>query len=239
MIYHSAVFYPDGRDELMPLVSPIGNEEPIRAAILPHMRLEGVAPFYRRVFASIPDGKRLVILLPLHRETLEKDRGMHIFQSPEATEETPLGPVRVSGLGLPDGSPYEKEEYSKELFLPYIAYHNPSSPVHFLFARIERGAQIKELTRVLSPLADDDTIFLISSNMTGRLPECEVRKATEASVEAMLRGGHMMDLYQKGRVGACATPLIECVQTLLGGSWELIGIRDDDRTSGHAAFIMR
>ena len=76
MIYHSAVFYPDGRDGLVPLVSQIGKEEPIRAAILPHMRLEGVAAFYRRVFASIPDGRRLVILHPLHRDTLHKD-GKH------------------------------------------------------------------------------------------------------------------------------------------------------------------
>ena len=239
MIYHSAVFYPDGRDELMPLVSPIGNEEPIRAAILPHMRLEGVAAFYRRVFASIPDGRRLVILLPLHRDTLDKDKGIHILQAPEGIDMTPLGPVRISGLGLPDGTPYEKEEYSRELFLPYIAYHNPSSLVHFLFIRITRGAQIKELSRILSPLSDDDTIFLISSNMTGRLPENDVGKATKASIDAILKGGHLMDQYQKGRLGACATPLIESVQTILGGRWELIGAKDDDRTSGHAAFIMR
>ena len=239
MIYHSAVFYPESKEELLPLVSPIGNEAPIRAAILPHMRLDGVASFYRRVFASIPDGKSLIIILPIHRETLEKDRGIHIFQSSENIEETALGPVAVSGLGLPDGSAYEKEEYSRELFFPYIAFHNPSSPVHFIFTRITRSAEMRELTRILSPLAGDDTIFLISSNMTGRLPENEVKKATEASVSTILEGGHMMDSYQKGRISACATPVIESVQGILGGRWELLGIRDDDRTSGHAAFIMR
>ena len=239
MIYHNAIFYPDDKDELMRLVSPAEPEESIRAAILPHMALEPVAHFYRRVFASISDGKRIIILLPIHRPCLEKDDGAMFFSSADGEEMTPLGPVMIRSIGLPDASAYEKEEYSRELFLPYIAMNNPSSPVSFIFARIAKSQGIKELKKIIEPLSDDSTVFLISSNMSPRLPENEVRKAGEASVRAITEGGHLMDAYQKGRIGACGTPLIECVQSVLGGRWELVGMREDDRTCAHACFIMR
>ena len=68
MIYHEDIFYPSEKDALMKLVSPIEDDARHKAFILPHMALEYIAHLYRKAFASIPDGTRIIGLFPLHRE---------------------------------------------------------------------------------------------------------------------------------------------------------------------------
>ena len=55
----------------------------------------------------------------------------------------------------------------------------------------------------------------------------------------ILEGGHLLDKWRKGRIGACATAEIESVSAILGGRWELIWTREEDSICGHAGFIMR
>ena len=239
MIYHNAIFYPDSKEELIRLVEPREETGRARAAIVPHMALKGVARFYRRVFSSIPDGMRIVALLPLHRPPLASDAGCVLFESGSKEEETPLGKVRIGQFGLRDGSAYDKEEYSRELILPYATRYTPSSVLHIIYTYVKKSKEMKELERFLLEADDGNTFFLISSNMTPKLPEKEMQKLRDATINAIVCEDHLLDLYQKRRIGACGVPEIEAVKAVLKGRWELLGTREEDGMCGHACFLMR
>lgn len=239
MRYHGTIFYPEERSELLSLVEAEKDSDPIRAAILPHMGLWQCQEAYRSVFRAIPDGKRIIALLPLHRPPLERDGGSIMFESKEEAEDTPLGEVRIGTFGLGDASAYEKEEYTRELLLPYAAYFTPSSTLHAIYTYVKKSEDMKKLRHFLSSMDDGNTVFLISSNMTGRLQEDEMRWMRSSTIDAILEGGHLLDKWRKGRIGACATAEIESVSAILGGRWELIWTREEDSICGHAGFIMR
>ncbi len=239
MIYHSGIFYPEDNEELLALVSPIGNEERHKAFILPHMRLEYIAALYRTAFASIPDGTRIVLLLPLHREVLEKDKGKKLFSSKTRKEETALGSVNILSLGFDDAGPYEEEEYSLELFYPFIAFHNPSSTLCPLFTRLENSEDVKMLAKYLFTLDDGNTIFITSSNMTDKLPEDAVSPERDKVVHMLENGEHLMDEWRKGHIRGCGIPLIESISRICGnGKWKLIGISEKETKAGHAALYI-
>ena len=238
MIYHNSIFYPDDRESLLSLVAPIERKERARAAIVPHMDARKCAPFYRSVFSCIEDGMRIVALLPLHRPPLSSDSAFRLFES-KTSEETPLGSVNVGTFGLRDGSAYDEEEYSRELILPFAAYSTPSSELHFIYTYLKKSKDMKELQHFLSSVDDGNTFFLISSNMTAKLPKDEMSRIKAATIDAILSKEHLMDLWQKGKTGACATAEIESVRAVLKGRWELAGEREEDESCGHACFIMR
>ena len=221
MRYHGTIFYPEERSELLSLVEAEKDSDPIRAAILPHMGLWQCQEAYRSVFRTIPDCKRIIALLPLHRPPLERDGGSIMFESKEEAEDTPLGEVRIGTFGLGDASFFHATTLTE------------------IYTYVKKSEDMKKLRHFLSSMDDGNTVFLISSNMTGRLQEDEMRRMRSSTIDAILEGGHLLDKWRKGRIGACATAEIESVSAILGGRWELIWTREEDSICGHAGFIMR
>ncbi len=237
MIFHSGIFYPEEKEELLSLVTPIKDGEKHKAFILPHMALKYCAHLYREVFASISDGTRIIALLPLHREPLLKDEGKILFSPQERTESTPLGDVRIGSLGYTDSASYEAEEYSLELLYPFTAFHNPSSVLYPLFSAAESSQDVKKLTALLSSLDDGNTAFIVSSNMTGKVKNAEeVSSGREMMTELLAKKEPLLDLWRKGRITPCGAPLIESVSRITASAWTLIGISEKETMAGHAAF---
>ncbi|MBO8436389.1 MAG: AmmeMemoRadiSam system protein B [Spirochaetes bacterium] len=236
MIYHNAIFYPDTEEELKNLVLPINDKESHKAFILPHMRLASIASLYRDAFSSIPNGKRIVAILPLHRETLEKDQGKFIFSPRKRGEETLLGPVQIESLSENDSKSYEEEEYSLELLYPYVACHNPDSILCPLFVSIKNAEEMKRLSSFIASLDDGNTTFIVSSNMTGRMMGKNTAEDRDSMISLLESKSHLMDLWQRGKITACGAPAIEAVQRVITSAWHLIGLSDDESITGHAAF---
>ena len=238
MMYHSGIFYPDDRAELEALVLPAEHSAEHKAFILPHMQLAPIAGLYRKVFSSIPDGRRVVALLPLHRGMLASDEGELWLPASGRTEETPLGPVRIASISDGNGSAYEEEEYSAELLYPYAAAYLPHSEICPLFTRIGSAEESKKLTAFLRSLDDGNTSFIVSSNMTGKLPAESVAAQRDAMIEHLREGDHLIDLWRKGHVSACGAPVIESLSRLSDGRWHLIGVSEKETGAGHAALWM-
>lgn len=238
MIYHSAIFYPDDHDALLGLVRPIGNEPPHKAFILPHMEISSIAALYRKVFASIPDGARIVAIMQLHREPLAKDEGTICWSPGERMEETALGSIRIGSVTAGDGSPYEEEEYAMELLYPFVAFHNPSSLLCPIYAHLESAADSRKLTEILRPLDDGNTVFIVSSNMTGRIDPDRLPAERDRMIELLESGSHLIDPWRKGHITACGAPVIESVSRLGSGRWSLMGISEKETGAGHAALSM-
>ena len=237
MRYHEDIFYPSAKEELIGLLEPIGVNDEHKAFIVPHMALGYIAHLYRAVFSSIPDGMRIIGLFPLHREPLLCDENEILFSSEERDEEMAIGTVHIRSLGFPPASAYEEEEYSMELLLPYIAHHNPSSLFYPLFCNVKKSEDMKKLSRILSGYDDGNTVFIISSNMTGRLDDGIEEERNEA-VNLILSSEHLMDAWMKGKLKACGAPLAEAVTRFTGGRWKHIGISEKETKAGHAAFIL-
>ena len=238
MIYHSGIFYPDDREELERLVMPVERGDEHKAFILPHMQLAPIAGLYRKVFSSIPDGKRVIALIPLHREMLAADEGKLWLPAAARTEETPLGPVRIGSVCCGDGSPYEEEEYGAELLYPYAAAYLPHSEICPVFTCIRSAEESKKLSAFLRSLDDGHTAFIVSSNMTGKLPAESVAAARDAMIEHLESGDHLLDLWRKGHISACGAPVIESLSRLSDGRWHLAGISEKETGAGHAALWM-
>lgn len=238
MIYHSGIFYPDTKEELIKLVTPIEEKETHKAFILPHMELKSIAHLYREVFGSIRNGMRIIALIPIHREVLIKDNGKKLFSPLSRIEETTLGNVKIESLGYDDSAPYEEEEYSLELLYPFIAYHNPDSVLYPVFAHLESGEDTKKLANDLKKLDDGNTVFIASSNMTAKMETSDVECERDKMVSLLENGEKLMERWKKGRISACGTPLIESISRIGSGRWHLLGISEKETKAGHAALYM-
>lgn len=238
MIYHSGIFYPDNEEKLRALATVTEKGDSHKAFILPHMHLDYIANLYRKAFASIDDGKRIVAILPIHREVLVKDEGKIIFSPASREEETLLGKVKVKSLCEDDAAPYEEEEYSQELLYPFVAANTPSSEICPIFTKIRNSENVKKLTAFLRTLDDGNTVFILSSNMTGKLPEVNVTEERDKAIGLLERGENALDMWQKGHIGICAFPQIVALSRLGSGKWHLMGVSEKETRAGHAALYM-
>ena len=237
MIYHSGIFYPSDKEELLKLAGS-REAEPLsspRAIILPHMDLRRAADLYRKAFPMLQDGKRIAALIPLHRPPLESDRPSFIFCSRGRTEHFITGDITIENAGQPYADAYEKEEAALELLYPFITAYCPSSRLVPVFSAALSSQEVRKLTETIRSLDDGNTVFIVSSNMTG-LTDNPVPER-EKMIELLVSGSPLLDSFRKGHISACGAPIIEAVSRAIPGSWELIGTPDDDRKAGHAALI--
>ena len=237
MIYHSGIFYPSDKAGL-DAITGRKEEEPIsspRAIILPHMDLRRAADLYRKAFETIQDGKRIVLFIPLHRPPLEGDKDSFLFFSRERTEKFINGDIAIENAGKPFSDPYEKEEASLELVFPFIASYCPSSHLVPIFSAALKSQEVRKLTETIHSLDDGNTVFVISSNMTGLSDNAEEER--DRMIGILISGRPILDDFRKGHISACGSPIIEAVSRAIPGSWKLIGTAPDDRKAGHAALI--
>ena len=233
---HEDIFFPSDREKLEKLLGDREKKDFHSALIVPHMGLEGCADLYREVFSHIEDGQRITLLLPLHREPLLKDGDTFIWESTESVMDTPCGKVSIVKTGLPSSPAYESEEYTAELFSVCCAYFNPSSPVRILWTYVHTSDQVKKLVRLLEKDRNDDDVYVVSSNLTGEIPENEIEEKKRDAVEIIESGVPLLDLVNKGRMKACGAGLIEAVSRIVDGRWTLLGTVNNEKCVAHAAF---
>ena len=54
--------------------------------------------------------------------------------------------------------------------------------------------------------------------------------------DMILSGEKLMDSYRKGRINVCGVGIIDALNRSLDGKWHLIGLSENDETTGHGAF---
>jgi len=141
-VYHSSIFYPNDKDELLKLTAPLEKKEPKRAIIVPHQDMRKCYMAYQEAFRYIPDFSRIIALLPIHSERLIKDDGKIIFQGDDEIT-TPLGTIYLEDLGIDRANYYQEEEYSGELILPFVQTSCPHSTLAFLYVKAENSEETK------------------------------------------------------------------------------------------------
>lgn len=233
-LYHDAIFYPREKESLEPMTAKLEKKEKAKAIIVPHQDLRRCYELYREAFSHIEEAKRIIILTPLHSEKLLKDEGKFLFEGDEGTVETALGMVDVKSLGLDKAEYYAEEEYAPELILPYLAGRD--AEVFIVYAAIKSADESKKLAKFIEKWNDEYTVFIISSNLTSKMAKDEMLSEREKAAKMIVDGEKLMESYRKGRISICATGIVDAINRALDGKWHLIGLSNNDESTGHGAF---
>ena len=233
-VYHSSIFYPSDKDELLKLATPLEKKERKRAIIVPHQDLRKCYKHYQEAFRYIPDNSRIIALIPIHSEKLMKDNDHIAFEGDDEII-TPLGKIYIEQLGLEKAPYYQEEEYASEPILPFVQTSTPHSTLSIIYVKAEDSEDCKRLSKLIEKWNNNNTFFIISSNLTGIVRENEIEKEKDRAIEMLENGARLLDSYRKGHVGICASPIIDALSRIIAGKWKLIYTADDTIT-GHASF---
>lgn len=236
--YHSSIFFPSDKEELLSLLPEVEKKDEKKAIIVPHQDLRRAHEAYSEAFRYIPDGKRVIAILPLHSPTLLSDKDSIVFEPEEMDIETPLGLVHLESLSLKKGECYMKEEFSAELIITAVQVYAPNSKLSIVLARLENAEDSKKLAKLIERWNDEDTFFIISSNLSGTINDRDtLLKEKERAISALSEGEKLLDSYRKGRIGICASAIIDALSRVVKGKWKLVH-NEDDITTGHASFYI-
>lgn len=236
-LYHDAIFYPKEAEELSELTTPLEKLDAAKAIIVPHQDLRRCSELYKEAFRHVlPQAKRIIILSPIHGEVLMQDEGHFIFEGNAGSAVTPVGCVEIKSLGLEAREYYAEEEYAPELILPYIARENTERDVYIVYTSIESADESKKLAKLIAKWNDEDTLFIISSNLTGKMKKDEMLSGRDEAASLIVNNEKLMELYRKKKIAICASGIIDAMNRALEGSWHMVGLSDNDESTGHGAF---
>lgn len=236
-LYHDAIFYPRERESLLEMTKIIDKKTKAKALILPHQDLRRCYNLYIEAFSHLVNPKRIIILSPIHSELLIKDEGKFIFEGESGRVETPNGEIEISTLGLDKAEYYAEEEYAPELILQYIASEYKNIETCIAYVSIKNADEAKKLSKLIAKWNDENTVFIISSNLTGKMMKEDMLKERENASSMILSGEKLMDSYRKGKINVCGVGIIDALNRAIEGKWNLIALSDNDETTGHGAFF--
>lgn len=202
---HALADYVDG---LLDAVAPARPEMPIRALIVPHAGYPFSGSTAAEVFAQVRglEYKRVILLAPSHRSGFP---GLSIAKVD--AYQTPLGNVpldvqaidelRKSDLVVSDPSAHVRE-HSIEIELPFLQRTlKPGWQLLPILVGQMQNQDYEKAAHLLRPLADEDTLILVSSDFThfgprfgympfaldGETPE-KIRALDEGAIEQIIKG---------------------------------------------------
>lgn len=192
--------------------------------LLPHAHLETIQEMYRDAFSMIHGPKRIVVIAPLHSEVMESDRGYSLFTYPAGTVFTPLGAVEIEpAAGARISEAYAEEEYSIELFYPYVAANCPDATVIPVLAALESKEDVLALARLISSLKKDEnnTVFIISGNFTEEGRSEDILRQARTLEQLLENNAPLLDAIAKKQITGCACRILEAARTTTQGSFHI------------------
>mgnify|MGYP004509903753 FL=1 len=236
-LYHESIFYPENEEELSLLV---GDTEDsginAKALILPHGDLRRLAPLYRDALSYAKNKKRFIIIVPIHNTLLEEDKAEIALESECGILSTPLGDVNIVPSGLKVNEAYAEEEPAGELILPFIAKNFKDAAVSIIYAKIDNAKESKKLAEILKSLNSEETIFIISSNLTGKVKAEELIEKRDKNAHILFDLKYLLDVYNKKECDICASGIIDSYNRINDNEWQLIAFADNDTITAHGAF---
>lgn len=230
--YFMDMYYPSGKEELKAYCQAEQNNEHTPSLILlPHAGIEYVHRMYQEAFAYIHSPQRIVIIAPLHSEKLEKDSDSFLFTLSTGDVETPLGPVTVQAAdGIAVSDSYAEEEYTVELFYPYVALNSPSSVIVPVFTALETKEDIQALSRLMVRLKKEvnNSVFIVSGNFTSTGTSQEVNQMARTLKELLENNAPLLEAGSRKKISGCAYKILEAARTAFPGKFSLMMARSGD-----------
>lgn len=230
-LYHNGIFYPDNKETLKALATVPGDKEGAKALLVPHQELTLCADLIREAFRYRGNPEKVVILVPIHNHRLERDKDSVFFEGELLPESSMIS------LGATKAEWYSEEEPAAELLLPFLEENLPGVPFGILYADVVSAKDSKALASFLSKLDTENTLFILSSNLTERTKSIEdTQKWKACALDALLEGGYFLDKMNKNTIRMCGGGILDAFQRLYPTPWILISQEDGDTITGHASF---
>lgn len=235
--YHESIFYPEDKEELLKLTE-ISSKEAINASalILPIGDLRKLSSLYKSAFSKVRDKKRIIIIVPIHNELLEEDKEEIALEGEVGALATPLGDIKLVSLGLKKNEAYAEEEPAGEIPLQFIARYFKEAEVSIIYAKVDTARKSKELSKLLEKLQNEDTLFIITSNLTGKIKAGDIEDKRAKAAELIISSSHLIDAINKREAEISAAGIIDSYNRVNENKWILIGFADEDTITGHGAF---
>ncbi len=224
--YHEGIFYPSDRDKLSSLIHPVEKKEEARAVIVPHREMNMCAELLRKAASHFGSPDLVIILSPIHSGRIAGDSNYSFFEGEENEEEG------IITLGAKKSEWYAEEEPAAEILLPFIHEYCPSTPVAIIYCDITKATESRELASFLKEHSTPDTLFIISTNLSGICSSIEERDSyMENAVNALTNGENILDLTNKNRVRICAKGAVDSINRIIRGEWKLDSTSSSDTTA--------
>ncbi len=258
----AGIFYPEDpaalRRQLQENFLEYEERIPLPAALfIPHAAYEYVLPFTAGAFAPFTreNPSRVILLAPIHGDILKEDAPKTLFLPSSTSITTPLGDMAIDqdlceqldgvhpSIGF--GDHYFDEETAVELAVPPLQFLFEGAQLIPILAGETTAATAAALAAIITPLVDEETLVIISTNLTGwdrkELLEDEASLLLD-TLRTASRDSRppLMELYRKKRITACGTVLFDALHRtgLCTGPWQVpdreqpvIGDLIDDRRS--------
>ncbi len=190
---YAGSFYPEDRKELMEMldfffkeVAPINIDHRPRALIVPHAGYIYSGQTAAYGYKAIKDFsyKRIIILGPSHHFYFKG-----LASCPPSIWETPLGKSEARDLNellehqILVSEAAHFEEHSLEVQLPFLQYLGHK---FILYPALIGEASYEDITRILEPAIDENTLLIISSDLSHYLKEADARRQDKITLDALL-----------------------------------------------------
>lgn len=228
--YHEGIFYPSDRDKLLSLIQPVETREKARAIIVPHREMTLSSELLREAASHFGRPDLVIILSPIHSGRTASDSDYSFFEGDENEKEG------IITLGAKKSEWYAEEEPAAEIILPFIHEYCPSTPIAVIYSDITKASESKDLASFLKHHSTPDTLFIISTNLTGICTSIEERDSyKDNAVNALLKEENILDLTNKNKVRICAKGAIDSINRIVEGEWKLSSVSSSD-TTAYAVF---
>ena len=209
------------------------------AVISPHASYTEVSKIMGEMYAELQhiNPKNIVIIAPLHGDILLEDAECTIFY-PEAEAFSvpgftiPIDQVTLQKIDRISDSTamrnsYFEEEPAIELQLPYIQHLFGDHPVIPLLVGNPSSQTSRDLSKILRTFNPEETLFIISTNLTGDLPSDRAKNHADAAVK-ILTGEDitpLLEALKKKRISMCGSHILESVKKtgFFTAKWTVIG----------------
>jgi AmmeMemoRadiSam system protein B len=251
-----AVFYPsDPKTLLSEVVKSITTAQsetqkitalPL-AVISPHAAYAEVSGIMGKMYAELQsiNPKNIVIIAPLHGDILLEDADYTTFY-PESEafslpgftipiDQTALQEIgRISDSAAMRNS-YFEEEPGIELQLPYSHYLFGEHPVIPLLVGNPSSKTARNLSKILRTFKPEETLFIVSTNLTGDLPSDRAKAHADAALDILTGGDHtpLLEALNKKCISMCGTHILESVKKTgyFTDNWSVLGYHNAELES--------
>jgi MEMO1 family protein len=243
-----AVFYPsDPETLLLQVTTSITASQPKAqtisalplAVISPHAAYAEVSEIMGNMYAELQhiNPKNIVIIAPLHGDVLLEDTDYTTFY-PEAEAfsmpgfSLPIDQVTLQRIDRISDSTamrnsYFEEEPAIELQLPYIRQLFGEHPVIPLLVGNPSSKTSRDLSKILRNFSPDETLFIVSTNLTGDLPSDRAKTHADAAVNILTGKDNtpLLEALKKKRISMCGTHILESVKKTgyFTDTWRITG----------------
>ncbi|MBL7007276.1 MAG: AmmeMemoRadiSam system protein B [Spirochaetia bacterium] len=219
------------------------------AVISPHAAYAEVSEIMGKMYAELKNinPKNIVIIAPLHGDILTEDADYTLF-FPEAEAFSmpgftiPIDQITLQEIDRTSDSAamrnsYFEEEPAIELQLPYIRQLFGEHSVIPLLVGNPSSETSRELSKTLRIFKPEETLFVVSTNLTGDLPSAraQIHAETAADILTGKDPSPLLEALGKKRISMCGAHILEAVKKTgyFTGIWTVIGYHKSELESAN------